>query len=157
MTFGPAVIAAYKLEGKAKYSRILIDEKICLPEENSIIYYRDPEDGYLCLNPIGVILSDPISYVAEGEVYPEGDMNEIISNCFLKQRKMILKQISRYKNTTVIDKYLWRVKAFNYTCNLIIDIPNEEVIYKKINFVSNQQLKELLKNQLIVEEDILKC
>lgn len=33
VTFGPAVVAAYKLEGKANYSRILLDEKIQILEE----------------------------------------------------------------------------------------------------------------------------
>ena len=69
----------------------------------------------------------------------------------------IIEQISKNKGTPVIDKYLWRVRAFNYTCNLIADLPNGEPIYEAINFVANEQLRHLLKNQLIVEDDILKC
>lgn len=156
VTFGPAVVSAYKLEGKANYSRILVDEKIQIPEEKSIVFYRDI-DGYLCLNPMGSILNEPIAYASEGEVYPEGNINEIINNCFSKQREFLMEQIAKNKGTPVVDKYLWRVRVFNYTCNLIADIPDGETIYEKINFTANEQLKGLLKKQLILEDDILKC
>lgn len=156
VTFGPAVVSAYKLEGKANYSRIILDSTIQLSEETSIIFYQDI-DGFTCLNPMSAILNEPIAYGSEGEVYPEGNINEIISSCFAKHRDAIIKQIAKYKGTPVIDKYLWRVRAFNYTCNLIADLPNGEPIYKAINFVANEQLKHLLKNQLITEDDILMC
>ena len=156
VTFGPAVVSAYKLEGKANYSRILIDEKIDIPDEKSIVFYRDI-DGYLCLNPMSIIMNEPIAYGPEGEVYPEGNINEIINDCFSKQREFLMEQIAKNKGTTVVDKYLWRVRAFNYTCNLIADIPDGETIYEKINFSANEQLKGLLKKQLILEADILKC
>lgn len=156
VTFGPAVVSAYKLEGKANYSRILLDEKIQISEEKSIVFYRDI-DGYLCLNPMSTILNEPIAYGPEGEVYPEGNINEIINECFSKQREIIIRQISKNKGIPVVDKYLWRVRAFNYTCNLVANIPDGETIYEKIKFTSNEQLRGLLKKQLISEEDILLC
>ena len=155
VTFGPAVVTAYKLEGKANYSRILLDEKIQISEEKSIFFYRDI-DGYICLNPMSYILNEPIAYGPEGAVYPKGNINEIINNCFLKQREILIELIKKNKGTPVVDKYLWRVRAFNYTCNLIADLPNGETIYEKINFKANDQLKGLLKRQLIVEDDIVK-
>ena len=103
---------------------------------------------------MSTILNEPIAYGSEGEVYPEGNMNEIISNCFSKQRNYLIGQIAKNKGTSVIDKYLWRVRVFNYTCNLIADIPDGVTIYDKINFAANEQLKGLLKKQLITEEDI---
>jgi len=156
VTFGPAVVSAYKLEGKANYSRIILDPTIQLPEEKSIIFYQDI-DGYTCLNPMSSVLNEPIAHGPEGAVYPKGNINEIINSCFTKYRNDIIEQISKNKGTPVIDKYLWRVRAFNYTCNLIADLPNGEPIYEAINFVANEQLRHLLKNQLIVEDDILKC
>jgi len=156
VTFGPAVVSAYKLEGKANYSRILLDEGIEISEEKSILFYRDI-DGYLCLNPMSAILHESVAYGPEGAVYPEGNMNEIINNNISKQRDVILKQIAKNKGSPVVEKYLWRVRAFNYTCNLIADIPYGETIYEKINFTANEQLQKSLKKQLITEEDILKC
>jgi hypothetical protein len=156
VAFGPAVVSAYKLEGKANYSRILIDEKIQILEEENVLFYRDI-DGYLCLNPMSAILEEPIAFGPEGAVYPEGNINEIINDCFSKHREVILKQIAKNKGTSVVDKYLWRVRVFNYTCNLISDIPVGETIYNEINFSSNEQLKGLIKKQIITEEDVLKC
>ncbi len=156
VTFGPAVVSAYKLEGKANYSRIILDPTIQLPKETSLIFFQDI-DGYTCLNPMSNILNEPIAYGPEGAVYPKGDINEIISSCFTKHRNAIIEQISKNKGTPVIDKYLWRARAFNYTCSLIADLPDGEPIYEAINFVANEQLRHLLKNQLITENDILKC
>ena len=149
VTFGPAVVKAYRLEEQAVYSGIIIDREIDLPFENSILYFRDT-DGWTYLNPMSTILPDE-------PVYPDQNFNEDINSCFTTFRKEILHNISKYKGTRVLEKYLWRVRPFNYTCNLLADLPCGEVLYESSNFSMNQPLKDMLRQQIITETDIDHC
>ena len=52
---------------------------------------------------------------------------------------------------------LWRIRPFNYTCKLIADLPDGEVIYKEIDFKVNPELRRLIKQHIITDYDITNC
>lgn len=146
ITFGPGVVKAYELEKKAIYSRIVIDKDIQFEEDN--FYYYVDIDGVACLNPYSMILLENLYF--GGEVtYPEGDVNKIILDRFEFYRKEILSGIEKYKGTPVVEKYLWRIRPFNYTCNYIANMSYDEYIYEPIQYKNNDALKNELLNLVI--------
>lgn len=152
-TFGPAVVSGYALENKAVYSRILLDENICVPYEASIFHFTDI-DGYRCLNPFGMVFTEILSSAPERIVYPES-IDDELENVFSTKRTELLKQIKQHRGTPVVDKYLWRVRPYNYTCNYVLSIPPNEVIYKDIGYSINDKLKEKISKLIISENDVL--
>ena len=153
-TFGPAVIEGYALEKNAIYSRILIADNIKRPEtrEESMYSFIDI-DGYRCLNTYGLIFTEIISSTPEGIVYPKDITRKVIETLSNKKEELI-KQIKKYKGTKVVEKYLWRIRPYNYTCDFIINIPIEETIYETVNYVMNSDLKEKVSKLIITKEDI---
>ena len=152
VTFGPAVVAGYELEKKAIYSRILIDEKIDKLKDN-ISYFVDI-DGCTCFNPFGMFFMEIVASAPEGMVYPDNIEKELIEK-FSKSRDELLLQIKKHKGSKVVDKYLWRIRAYNNVCNFVANIPEGMVIYEDINYIMNQTLKELVLPLIISENDIL--
>ena len=151
-TFGPAVVSGYQLEKKALYSRILIEDTIKVDEDD--IFYFDDIDGYKCFNPYGMFFTEIIKSAPHGTEYPDEINKELIDN-FTKRRNELLDQISKYKGTAVIDKYLWRVRAFNHICKFVANIPLEEVIYKDINYLMNEDLKNQMLKLSISENEYI--
>ena len=71
VTFGPAVVEAYRLEKKANYSRIIFSEGINLQGwENSLLLFKDV-DGYYCVNPYLLAVNEATKYGGEKPEYPE--------------------------------------------------------------------------------------
>lgn len=150
-TFGPAVVDGYALEKKAIYSRILIGDSVTVPEGKSAFYFTDI-DGLRYLNPFGMIFTEILASAPDGIVYPQNITQEIIAQ-FRNSRGELLDQIQRNKGTVVIDKYLWRVRAYNHFCQYAMSIPNNEVLYAEAGYVMNDKLRdEISKMILSVQE-----
>lgn len=155
VTFGPAVIAAYQLEKIAVYSRILIHKDIEIPEEINVLYFKDI-DGYMCINPMAMILNEIKAYGPDGVHYPDGDIVKALKARVNIHRGKIFEGIKKNRGSSVVEKYLWRIRPFNYTCRIFADVPSETVIYKEIGYSADQSFKEMFASQTIKEEDIIK-
>lgn len=108
IAFGPAIVSAYELEKKAKYSRIILDEDVYLDiQEKTIDVFKD-FDGEYCYNTfVRKILFD-ISH----------DLNkENLKAKIKEERQLLCKAIKRNYNTNVAEKYLWRILPFNEFCD----------------------------------------
>ena len=154
VTFGPAVIEAYKLENAAIYSRILIHKEIEIPEDINVHYFKDI-DGYVCINPMAAILNEIEVYGPDGIQYPEGDIVEAIKNKVVVHREKILAGIQRYIGSSVVEKYLWRIRTFNYTCRLFAEIPCGTIIYEAIGYAIDEGFKEMFASKIIKEDEII--
>lgn len=152
VTFGPAVVAGYALEQKAVYSRILVDDAIC-KIKNNISYFEDI-DGYTCYNPYGSFFLDIIASAPDKMVYPENIEQSLIES-FSKRRDELLTQIDKYRGSKVVDKYLWRVRAYNNVCCFVARIPNGTVIYDDIDYKMNEPLKQELQKLIISAQEVL--
>lgn len=150
ITFGPAVISAYRLEQKAIYSRIIIDTAISDQIDLKLYTFRDM-DGYICCNPYCTILNDALDGL-DDVVNSGEDVTQAILSFFTKSKIELLNQIQKYKGTTVVDKYLWRVRPYNYTCSLVGSLSHGEVIFP--NYTITNAFKEKLSACKITEEDI---
>lgn len=151
MTFGPGVIRAYELEKQAIYSRIIVDKELSIDLEDKCFYLDF--DGLLCLNPYGTILEEILSF--GDKVYcPKGDLNAILLEQFNNHKSAILNNIKKYKGSTVVEKYLWRIRPFNHICNKIANISFDDYIYEDIKFKNNQTLKEGILKMVIRREDL---
>ncbi len=151
-TFGPAVVEGYALEKKAVYSRILLGNNVVDQDDKSIFHFVDI-DGYRCLNPFGTVLTEILASAPDGIVYPENITQKVVEQ-FSERRKELLNQIQRNKGTSVVDKYLWRVRAYNHVCKFVMNIPNEEMIYEEVEYAMNEELREAV-TKLIIPFDEL--
>lgn len=154
VTFGPAVVSAYSLEKHAIYSRIIIDTEISQQLNNEeLLLFRDV-DGWVCCNPYCTIIDENTSYGPNGITYPE-DIEESIESSFIKHKGKLLCQIEKHKGTAIIDKYLWRIRPYNYTCNLICNMDPGEILFKDIDYHISDALKEKIITAKITEKDII--
>ena len=157
--FGPSVVQAYSLEKQANYSRVIIDNRIINEHiqefDNKLSVFYD-YDGAACLNPFAAILNEIVSYGGKGieSGYPD-DIPEAIKDRFEKKRNAIIEGIKQYKDSSVVDKYLWRIRPFNFTCRVLVDLPIGFVIYNDIDYRMSDELKEIIKDQIIMETDWL--
>ena len=146
--FGPAVIAAHNLETKANYSRVLIDPVLNIAEEPELLAFTDL-DGYSVFNPYCLILNHGCRYGGDDRVvYPEDptlNLERVFSQC----RNEIIEKIQQYNGNPVVEKYLWRIRPYNYTCNTLLRLPDGEVLYDKINYKMNKDLREILQKSII--------
>ncbi len=150
--FGPAVVKAYQLEKKANYSRILIDPSIENIQGSDLLLYPDI-DNWRVLNPYSLILQEGCAYGGDdGVSYPDNPTEQIIQS-FKESRKWIIEQIRKHKNTPVAEKYLWRIRPFNYTCKALMECSNEEVIYPEINYLMNDDLRRAFTESRIYDDD----
>lgn len=150
-TFGPAVIEGYKLEKQAVYSRILIADNIPI-KENDLMFFVDV-DGQKCLNPYGILVFEPVINLSK-ESSSKIDINKLVIENFSTLRNELLLQINKYKGSSVVDKYLWRVRAYNSVCRLILKLPEGEVISSEHDYKINSSLKEHILQMIISENDI---
>ena len=152
VVFGPAVIRAYSLEKKANHSRILIDNCVEMPENSGLLIYQDM-DGESVLNPYNMILQAGCSYGGpDGVKYPD-DPTKQITKTFEECSKWVIDKIKQHKNTSVVEKYLWRVRPFNYTCKMLIECSDGELIYPEIGYTMNSELREGIWSSMINESD----
>ncbi|MDE6259789.1 MAG: hypothetical protein K2M42_02835 [Oscillospiraceae bacterium] len=152
VTFGPAVVSAYRLEKQAIYSRIIIEKEICSQLQQELFLFRDI-DGYVCCNPYAMILDENVAYGPDGPVYPNGNITGLIIASFKRHRDELIQQIQQYKGTPVVDKYLWRIRPFNYTCNLIANMACGEILFERIGYAVSEELKTGLKALAITGSD----
>lgn len=152
-TFGPAVVSGYALENKAIYSRILISEDIAITEDKNIFYFMDI-DGCRCINPYGMIFTEVLSSGPEGIIYPDNITDEIVAQ-YTKHRSELLKQIDQHRGSSVVEKYLWRLRPYNYTCNFIQNMPAGEMLYEGVGYAMNDELKEKIAALIIPENEVL--
>ncbi len=124
MLFGPAVITAHDLESRAGYSRVLIDNSVT--DELSIDEYLDfytDVDGCVCLNPYAKCIHDKTEFGPEGHSYPTGDPSDAIVSIYASEGEILEESIRKYRGSSVVEKYLWRTRPFNYTCNSLANEP----------------------------------
>ena len=134
VTFGPAVVAAYRLENQAVYSRILLDDKIMENDNNDYIAIFRDTDGKWCLNIYALTAFSGTSYGPDGEHYPEGDPGEIVLDNFRKSRHAILEAINAHLGTPAAEKYIWRIRPFNFACEKYAAQPKEIPIIRERNY-----------------------
>lgn len=152
ITFGPAVVSAYELEKKALYSRIILDNQIELADGLELFVFTDI-DGKKCVNPYCTLIEENASYGSDGPIYPDGDVIEIISDTFLKHRSELLEKIKEYKGDSVVEKYLWRIRPYNFTCNFFANMPCDTKLSELLGFTVNEKFKETINSLRITEAD----
>lgn len=153
VTFGPAVVNAYRLENKANYSRIILDQNITISEKLDFRFFRD-YDGYYCLNPYSTLLNRIQSFGSDGVHYPEGDLLDAIKTITLSQRNRILEQIKKNVHSPVVEKSVWRIRPFNNLCKILADLPVGYNLYKGNDYRVNEKFKTFFREQVIAEQDL---
>ncbi len=138
VTFGPAVVKAYNLEESAKYSRVIIDDIVVNEQEDCFEIFKDI-DGKYCLNLSSFIVVKSNKY-GNGEVkYPSGNPATNILRNFEEERESILCAIKKHIGTDVSEKYLWRIRPFNYTCEAVAASP---IQVKPLDTLNQDELKQ---------------
>ncbi len=150
-TFGPAVVEGYKLENKAVYSRIVLSDSIEV-DKDDIFFFQDI-DGYTCLNLYAMVFDEIISIASDKNVYPK-DIDDRLINQFKKTRNELVQQIRKYKGSPVVDKYLWRIRAFNTICNYVVNMQPGEVLYAEIDYKTNEHLIGRIGELSISEKEV---
>ena len=130
VTFGPAVVSAYRLESLANYSRILIDNMIVDENDDSIEIFQDI-DGRYCLNLSALIIYNNTQSGGDRAHFSDGDPVDILTTNFRDERKAILDAIQKHMGTAVVEKYSWRIRPYNFTCAKLADHP--EVVNQLIS------------------------
>ena len=115
VAFGPAIVNSYKLENKAIYSRIIIDDEIAVNyDEDDFLIIKD-SDGKYCFNPFSIGLLRNTSELNKEE----------LTKSMEEEREILIDTILENFYTDFIDKYLWRIKPFNKMCDLLPKICEE--------------------------------
>ena len=152
--FGPAVVSSYQLEKRANYSRILIDQSVEIPKDSSLLFFRDM-DGWIVLNPFGMVLQSGCSYGGpQGVQYPENPTKQL-SESFEDNRRWIIGRIKQYKNTPIVEKYIWRIRPYNYTCKELLKCSDGELLYPEISYAMNGELRRIISRAIISEQDYM--
>lgn len=137
VTFGPAVISAYQLEKQAVYSRILIDDAIMKGVTKECIGLFYDTDGRWCLNPYEMIAFEGVAYGSpDGPAYPQGDPGDHILKNTEEYREKILDAIKTHMGTSVVEKYIWRTKPYNYTCERYAKYPQDIEMFQELNYAA---------------------
>lgn len=152
VTFGPAVITAYQLENKANYSRILIDSCIEVDEETLEIF-KDI-DGYNCLNLESLCLWDGVVFAPEGPIYDNISLESVLNN-FQKKKESILKKVFEYKGSKVVEKYLWRIRPYNYTCDFISCNGEDHEVFKETGIQMDEDIRKAFRDCAISMDDLM--
>ena len=150
--FGPAIVDAYKMqENDANYARIIIDKRINI-NNKSLLYYVDT-DGYTCFNPydINVYTSAEAEQGVLSEISEEYDKHNYSE--LLIKRNEIIKMIKQYKNTPYIEKYIWRIKPYNYTCKQLFNSKSDELLIEDNDYRILKQTKSTISDLLINDTD----
>jgi len=139
IAFGPAIVNSYRLENQANYSRIIVQDEIVngLDELPDTIFMDT--DGKYCYNPsiIGMMRNTP-------------DGTDLTKDQFLKsfdeEREFVHKVIKDNLHTSVSDKYLWRIRAFNILCDHLPSFFEAHRIK-----VSASEINELMGKKLAID------
>ena len=155
--FGPAVIKAHEIETKACYSRIVVEEELAKSENDSLFFFED-FDGSLCVNPYFSIIYEKVKFGSgdKSEKYPNNkDLRDGIINSFIKRRKIIIDAINKNKKTPYIEKYLWRIRPFNYMCSLIGNHQSSKPLFEdNESFLVDDEFKKVIGSQVINQMDL---
>lgn len=117
IAFGPAIIEAYKMEAMANYSRILINE--CIANElmsGRAGVFKDT-DGQYCFNSLVI---GALRRTLEGLVE---NKEQLITGC-KEEGDTIRKLIRENINTPYADKYIWRIRPYNWFCDFMPTFAN---------------------------------
>lgn len=150
-TFGPAVVEGYKLENRAIYSRIVLSDSIEV-DKDDIFFFQDI-DGYMCVNPYAMVFNEILTFTPEGSVYPD-EIDEGLIEKFKKKRSELLLQIEIHKGSPVVDKYLWRIRAFNTICNCVVNMQPGEVLYANTDHKMSKKLIDEIGKLSIIDRDV---
>lgn len=154
VTFGPGVISAYQLEKQAVYSRILIDDAVMKDAPKEIISFFCDTDGKWCLNPYEILAFEGTAYGSpDGPVYPQGDPGGKLLEYAEKSREKILEAIKTHMGTPVVEKYIWRTKPFNYTCERYAKHPQDIEMFQSLNYVASESFCKSMLNLRISNLD----
>lgn len=135
VTFGPAVVDAYKIEKSAYYSRIVFSDGI-IDDEDVLEVFKD-YDGKFCINPYGLLIHKNNAYGGDPDNkvrYPEGDPGENIYNIIDEEHHILRDTITTYMGTPYIEKYLWRIRPFNHTCEFIAKNPSSIEMFRDLKY-----------------------
>ena len=141
MIFGPGLIDAYEIQKKAIYSRIIIHDSVKEDLSECLDAYSDI-DGYRCVNPFSVCMHNQTSFGSEGASYPDGDPEQVILSIFSEERKKLIDKILQYYGNPVVEKYFWRIRPFNYTCQKLSDEPKLISMFHEMKYIPSNQFKE---------------
>lgn len=152
-SFGPGIVKAYQLAQKANYSRIIIDDKLSVPE-NSINYFIDL-DGSKCFNVYSLMLFQDVPQEYDGTEYKKDELFSIVLNSLSEIRADILRLCGPYWQEKHIDKYIWRAVPFNYLCDYICKNPETvEYVEKHYTDFSPKEIEQIRKNKIAIDEII---
>ncbi len=152
-SFGPGIVKAYQLAQRAKYSRIIIDDKLSIPE-NSINFFKDL-DGSECLNTYSIMLFQDIPQEYDGTEYKKEELFSILLNSLSEIRADILRLCDPYWQEKPIEKYIWRAIPFNYLCDYICKNPNiVDYLEKHYTDFSPKEIEQIRKNRIAIDEII---
>ena len=101
-----------------------------------------------------MIFTEVLSSGPEGTIYPDNITDEIVAQ-YTKHRSELLKQIDQHRGSSVVEKYLWRLRPYNYTCNFIQNMPAGEMLYEDVGYAINDELKEKIAALIIPENEVL--
>ena len=134
IAYGPAIVDAYNMEKEAKYSRIIIDDKLINSINNiQYIFMRDL-DGRYCFNPYS------IGIFGESESITRASKEEIFTS-IKESRQRLIKSIKKNINREYAEKYTWRARPYNVVCKEVLDVFTAlEIEYSK---EEEEQLEKL--------------
>lgn len=164
IAFGPALIKAHKLETTAEYSRIVIDEETIPIYEGDLWVFRDFDTKW-CINPYGMHICDEMnSDVKEKNTtdYIDIDVISLLVKSLVSSRDRILNTISGLQleldenvKTKAIIKNMWRIIPFNYTCDYILNYPEEIEYLRKLNHIFTEDERAKITDLKIKMSDIV--
>ena len=142
-TFGPAIVKAYGLEGKAKFSRIVIDkDSIDVPYDTLEVFYDG--DGIPCLNTYSFTMWQDIRDGSDGSDYKKEDLFEMMISSLKEIRQSILNLCDFNRDCEYFTYYYWRSIPFNYLCDFISNDPEDvEYINKHYSQFSESEKKQI--------------
>lgn len=140
IAFGPAIVSAYRLENKATYSRILIDQEVIAELDDLPLAIMQDIDGNYCFNPYIITLLNRTNDQT-------GPTKEDILKSLEEERESLCRIIDHNIYTTVAEKYLWRINPYNKTCDKLLIIFRElGLVYSQDDVNKINELKITLKD-----------
>lgn len=126
IVFGEGLIHAVELESKSKYPRVMIDkdridENISKPLLFDKCLFCDCDDAHYVdpYSVLGTQIGDDSEFCGEIENYLNRMRNHMIQNvsqkCYYRDDDTVEMVMER---ESIITKYLWILKEFNWYCNL---------------------------------------
>ena len=155
MIFGPALIDAYELEKNAGYSRILFDSSVTDDfSGNDIVAFTD-YDGRICYNNYSMCVHSVSIFAPDGVYYPEGNPEKLMIESFANEKLELIQTIEKYARTSVAEKYIWRIRAFNYTCRFLHEHPETIEMFGKLHHVISAEFRNTILECQINEAELI--